>query len=93
MKEPIISDLAGVNEDMIECLEKWLVDKQYLNCPFCCVPKYITITDVMACDKLFNNLSKGKHTCDQCPCRTFGREATILAFTIICDVWKGYNND
>lgn len=84
MKEPKISNLAGVTQEMINELEEWLSNKFYGDCPF---------TDLCdktnsLCSKLFDNLKHHKYGC---PCHIYGEEATALAFTIICDVWKVYH--
>lgn len=82
MKEPIISDLEHVTKDMIDALETWLEDKLYSRCPF----KKMGSNCECHCYTLFENL--GTHIC---PCYLYGEEATILAFTIICDVWSAYH--
>lgn len=88
MKTPIISDLSGVTQPMIDCLEKWLEDVRCGRweagevCPFalCCAGD---------CRFLFTNF--GRYACRDCPCDIYGQEATILAFQIIIDVWPVYH--
>lgn len=94
MKQPKISDLKNIDKDMIKCLENWLKNEIYGYCPFgFLAPGHINM-DAFFCSDLFDNSSKRDdtgHSClYKCPCRTYGEEATILAFTIICDVWPVY---
>jgi hypothetical protein len=87
MKELIISDLEHVTKKMIDALETWLKNVKSGKwqgddtCPF-------RETEGI-CNLLFKNLSIGD--CKNCPCFTYGQDATILAFTIICDIWKAYH--
>jgi hypothetical protein len=87
MKQPIISNLDHVTKKMINALEAWLKNVKSGKwqgddtCPF--------LEAEGTCDLLFENLSIGY--CKNCPCFTYGQEETILAFTIICDVWKAYH--
>lgn len=89
MKEPIISDLDHVTEEMIKALERWLKNVKSGKwaagraCPF----NASCFTCVGSCNLLFENLSE--ESCP-CPCSFFGQDATVLAFTIICDVWPEY---
>ena len=88
MKEPIISDLKDVTKEMIDALEVWLkaVKSDIIwgkySCPF--LNFFGDPCDKRGCPLLFDNLKTA------CPCYAYGEDATILAFTIICDVWKGY---
>lgn len=84
MKEPKISDLKNVNEGMINEIEEWLKEKEYGACPF----KAGCSQSGIDCNKLFDNLKDSKYLC---PCLIYGVEATVLAFTIICDIWKVYH--
>lgn len=79
MKEPIISNLEHITKKMIKALERWLADEKYDRCPF-------RLNCERRCHLLFENLSE-----EHCPCFFFGQDATVLAFTIICDVWKAYH--
>ena len=78
MKEPIISDLKDVTKEMIDGIERWLT-RWSGYCPF-------DFDCHNGCQVLFTNLT------GDCPCGIYGEKATVLAFTIICDVWKGYNS-
>lgn len=82
MKEPIISDLNGVTEEMINALETQLANELYGRCPF----RQMNYNCEDHCHALFENLG-----IDHCPCYFFGQDETILAFTIICDVWPEYH--
>ena len=82
MKEPIISDLEHVTEKMINALETWLADELYGWCPF----RSMNYKCERHCYILFENLGT-----DTCPCHLFGQDETVLAFSIICDVWPVYN--
>lgn len=96
MKQPIISDLEYVTKDMIDALETWLENIKNGNwlagetCPFRNYELNVTCSD--SCMRLFDNKppSDGKAYCPCYDCN-FGQEATILAFTIICDVWTVYH--
>lgn len=82
MRESVISNLDGVTREIIDALEVWLENKLYGRCPF----KKMDYNCERYCYLLFENLG-----IDICPCYLYGEEATILAFQIICDVWKGYH--
>ena len=87
MREPIISDLLEVDEEIINALKIWLKNVKRgkwegdSKCPFENIRQ--------SCNLLFENLSPSY--CGKCPCFRYGEGATILAFTIICDVWKEYH--
>jgi len=97
MRELIISNLDGVTRDMIDALELWLQDVQMGKikagkaCPF---KEYVRIEQNISCESLCMILFDNKpHRCKAyCPCfdYNFGEKASILAFTIICDIWKVY---
>ena len=82
MKEPIIPDLEYVTEKMINALERWLKNGVYARCPF----SGMNADCEYCCDLLFENLSE-----EFCPCYFFGQDETVLAFTVICDVWAEYH--
>jgi hypothetical protein len=95
MKEPVISNLDNVTKRMIDDLEIWLENinngiwKAGKICPF--QTMYETGTK---CENLCMILFDNDHdTPAYCPCcdYNFGQKATILAFQIICDIWKGYH--
>ena len=78
MKEPIISDLKDVTKEIIDDIKRWLTrSPEY--CPF-------DFDCWNGCHVLFTNLKKT----GICPCSAYGEKATVLAFRVICDVWKGY---
>lgn len=98
MREPIISNLDGITKEIIDALEDWLKRvksghcRAGMTCPFNHMD--VDSTDErcsLGCMLLFDNKElKGKAYCPCYDCN-FGEEATILAFQIICDVWKGYH--
>lgn len=81
MKELIISNSEHVTKKMINALEVWLENKLYSRCPF----EKMGYKCERHCYILFENWE------DSCPCYLYGEAETILAFSIICDVWKAYH--
>jgi hypothetical protein len=86
MKQPIISNLEHVTKKMIDALETWLKNVKSGKwqgddtCPF--------REAEGTCNLLFENLSMIR--CKKCPCFTYGKAETVLAFEIIIDVFKEY---
>ena len=89
--EPIISDLKDVTQDMIDAIEEWMLDvREYRMIADSACPLAKESCEGTDCSMLFENI---RPCCHGCPCHLYGQKETMLAFTIICDVWPAYKED